>query len=175
MGSTSRWVACLRSHFPLNHNGKRVELFSLKQKQSDALNQSSIRVSGVSMNKIQCSKRESLSSHPKPKFLPSATLYVLIYCWCLVFFFNPPKKCKISHSETSFLLHSPRLRWGSGQGHWEQSETRPVKKHNDDIDNFVLEKKTDGFLCGVWSPETGYFGPGPKNLRSVYTFCSTFW
>ena len=72
----------------------------------------------------------------------------------LCFSSTPPKKnARFFIPRNMSCSISPRLRWGSGQGHWEQSETRPVKKHNDDIDNFVLEKK-NGWLF-VWSLKSG--------------------
>ena len=86
MGSTSRWVAYLRSHF----NGKSRTF--LPQMEKVRCFESSIRVSGVSMNKIQCSKRESLSSHPKPKFLPSANFLFFLMCVDVLCFSSTPQK-----------------------------------------------------------------------------------
>lgn len=173
MGSTSRWVAYLRSHF----NGKSRTF--LPQMEKVRCFESSIRVSGVSMNKIQCSKRESLSSDhliPNQNSCQVQTFYVLMWVLMSCVFLEPPqKKCEILIPRNMSCWNSPRLRWGSGQGHWEAPSGAPGGCHNDDIDNFVLEKKkSDGFCVEFEFGYFGYFGQVPKNPD---VFCTKlyFW
>ena len=80
------------------------------------------------------------------------SMFVDVFC-----FSWPPKKCKILiprniscciHVASPKTSHPPqRLRWGSGQGHWEAQDA-PVEKQQTSI--FVLERKIGWLLCGVW-------------------------
>lgn len=155
-------------HFPLNQNGKRVELFSLKWKKSNALNQSSIRVSVVSMGKNPCSRRESQSSHPNQKFQPNATLY--FFQCSLMFFVSPdPKKMQNYHSKKYFLLHPccftqnrPTLHKDSGGVVVKDTERPQTRRWKNNRHRFSFSKeKSDGF-CVEFESGNLLFWTGPK-------------
>ena len=138
--------------------------------------ESSIRVSGVSMNKIQCSKRESLSSDhliPSQNSCQVQTFYVLMWVLMSCVFLEPPQK----NARFSFREICPaEIHQDSGGVVVKDTERPPAERPVDvttttSTTSFSKKKSRMAF---VWSLNSGYFGQVPKNPD---VFCTKlyFW